>query len=856
MNKGIFRNYKKIFTAAQSFTKVAFLRYFGLALFLLISFETIAQVEVQGDEFVIDYSTPREFEVGGVTVSNIRYLDANALKTLFGIKPGDKIKIPGDELNKGIQNMWKQGILTDIKVYVKSLRGNLVFIDLYLTEKPRLSKFSFPGATKNEAEKLREKVGLVRGKVITPAILQTAEYQASQFYIDKGYFNVKVTAELKDDSLERNSQIILLRINKGKRVKIHEIIIDGNEVLSDNKIKGKLKETKEKSITHIFKVSKYIEENFEKDKAALIEKYQEMGYRDAEVVVDSVYRHDESTVTLYMKIYEGHQYYFRNLNFIGNTKHSSKELSSILGISKGEIYNKKKFDQSVFMNQSGRDISSLYLDDGYLFFNISPVEVRVENDSIDYEIRIQEGPQATVNKVSVSGNTKTNDRVIMREIRTQPGQLFSRNDVIRTQRELAQLGYFDPEKFDIKTMPNAADGTVDIEYVVEEKPSDQLELSGGYGAGQLVGTLGLSFTNFSMRNFLNGDAWRPLPTGDGQRLSLRAQSSGAQFQSYNISFTEPYLGGKKPNAFSVTVFHSVQNPGGRKKTDPLRQTLQVTGVSVGLGKRLSWPDDFFMLYHELSFQRYKLQNYQGQFLYEDGQSYSIALTETFSRNSVDQPIYPRRGSNFSLSMALTPPYSLFRKNRNTDYSTLPPEEKYKWIEYNKWKFNAEVFSKLAGNLVLHTRMQFGFLGYYNPAIGQSPFERFWLGGDGLSGFSLDGREIIALRGYDNNSLTPYVNGQYVGGCVYNKYTVELRYPVSLNPSATIYGLAYMEAGNDFLRFKDYSPFNIKRSAGAGVRIFLPMFGLLGLDWGYGFDNSETQYGIGGSHFHFMIGQQF
>jgi outer membrane protein insertion porin family len=549
-----------------------------------------------------------------------------------------------------------------------------------------------------------------------------------------------------------------------------------------------------------------------------------------------------------IRVDEGPKYYFRNITWIGNTKYSANDLNKVLGIKKGDVFNQKKLDEALFGSQSGRDITTLYMDYGYLFFSVTPVEVQVSGDSIDYEMRIYEGKQAIVNKITVVGNTKTNDKVIMREIRTQPGQLFSRTDIIRTQRELAQLGYFDQEKLGVNPKPNPLDGTVDIEYVVEERPSDQVELSGGWGAGQVVGTLGLSFNNFSAKSMFKKGAWTPLPSGDGQRLSLRAQTNGKFYQSYSASFTEPWLGGKKPNSLSVSVYRSIQS-NGRKKSDASRQSIQINGVSVGLGQRLRVPDDYFSIYHEVSFQHYTLDNYGSTFLFSDGYSYNINLQETVSRNSIDAPIYPRTGSQFSFTLQLTPPYSMFS---DKDYANATEQEKYKFIEYHKWKFGASWFTPLAWNkLVLNVKANFAFLGYYSKGIGPSPFERFYLGGDGLSGFSLDGREIIAQRGYPNNSLSP--DG---GGTIYDKYTLEMRYPLSLNPAATIYVLGFLEAGNAFNSFREFDPFNVKRAAGAGVRIFLPMFGLLGLDYGWGFDNVPGTIGPSEGNFHFTIGQQF
>jgi len=673
------------------------------------------------------------------------------------------------------------------------------------------------------------------------------------FYIEKGYLNA--TAEVREvkDSTFANRVVLIIDVDKKNRIKIHSLEFEGNTYFSDKKLRKAMKETKVKKWYKIFTSSKFLDEKYQEDKAKVIAKYTDKGYRDAKIVSDTVFKHDEKTVDIRITIDEGKQYYFRNITWVGNIKYTSHVLDSILGIRKGDIYEGSVLDERLFMNQSGRDISSLYMDDGYLFFSVTPVEVNVENDSIDLEMRIYEGKQARINKVTVVGNVKTNDRVIMREIRTKPGELFSREKIIRTQRELAQLGYFDQEKLGVNPKPNPIDGTVDIEYTVEEKPSDQLELSGGYGSNQLVGTLGLSFNNFSARNIFNGASYSPLPSGDGQKLSLRAQTNGKYYQSYNASFTEPWLGGKKPNSLSVSIFRSIQS-NGVSKGELNRQSIEITGASVGLGKRLKKPDDYFTNYIEASYQYYVLNNYGGTFLFANGYSNNLSFQESISRNSVDAPIYPRTGSTVSLTLQFTLPYSLFN---DIDYRTATDAERYKFIEYHKWKFSSSWFTKLAGNLVLNTKIQYGFLGLYNRNVGASPFERFYLGGDGLSGYALDGREIIALRGYANNSVTPRnANNAQVGGTIFDKYTLELRYPLSLNPSATIYLLAFAEGGNSWLKFNEFNPFSAKRSAGMGVRIYLPVFGLLGLDWGYGFDEIPNDPGVNKGQFHFSIGQQF
>ncbi len=834
-------------------------------LLLFFCSPALAQVQALSADSAIDFSTPREYELGGITVTGVRFLDESVLITLTGLNVGDKYRIPGDPISNAIENLWKQGILADIKVVATKVIDNRIFLEFQLQERPRLSRFTFKGVSKGEADKLREKLMLVKGKVITENLLQTTKNQVTDYFVKKGKLFTEVEIATQRDSTDGpNSELMVINVKNKFKVKIEAVNFHGNTEFSSKKLHHKMKGTKEAAFWKIFTSSKYTDEAYEKDKEKIVAMYNSKGYRDARIVRDSVYKVKNNRVSIDMTIEEGHKYYFRNITWLGNTKYTSATLDQILGISKGDVYNAEKLQQSLEMNQNGRDISSLYMDDGYLFFQVTPVEVQIDGDSIDMEMRIYEGKQAVINKVTVKGNTKTNDKVVMREIYTKPGQLFNRSDIIRTQRELAQLGYFDQEKLGVNPKPNPADGTVDIEYVVEEKPSDQLELSGGWGGGAgVVGTLGLSFNNFSLRNIPHRDSWSPLPSGDGQRLSLRFQSNGRYYQSYNASFTEPWLGGRKPNSLTVSVYNSIQT-NGLKRSDPDRSSLNILGTSVGLGRRMKQPDDYFNIYHEISLQHYTLKNWTGTFLFSNGNSNNLSIQQTISRSSTDGLIWIRSGSQVNFTIQATPPFSLF--NKGFDYKEATSNEKYKWIEYHKWKFSGSWFKALGSKFVLFNRAQFGFLGYYNKDIGQSPFERFYLGGDGLSGFSLDGREIIALRGYENNSVTPEqvipnsTGTSYslstVGGTAYNKFTMELRYPVSLNPASTIYVLGFVEGGNNYLGMKKYSPFQLKRSAGVGVRIFLPMFGLLGLDWGYGFDGVENTPGAGGAHFHFTIGQQF
>lgn len=835
------------------------MRHFKWVIFILLVLTriyTFAQIVIGDNE--IDLSIPKEYEIGGVVFTGVDYMDVNALRIISGLSTGQKIVIPGKQLSDAIKNLWKQKLFAHIEVYLYRKDGNLVFLEFRLEERPRLSKFKITGVKKGEADDIREKIHLVRGRVLTDEVTIQVENTIKKHFIDKGYPQVKVDIRQEPDTTMKNHVMLFIHIKKGPRIKIKEIKIDGNEALSDRKIKRTMKKTKTNEWWTIFTISKFKPKLFEEDKEKIIAKYNEKGYRDARIVRDTVYMNpDKKTLTIEMTIYEGPRYYFRNIEFVGNTKYSDQELRTVLGIKKGDVYNQKQLETRLYMNPNGTDITSLYMDQGYLFFSLTPVEKKIENDSIDLEIRIYEGKQATVNKVYVRGNNKTNDHVIMREIRTKPGQLFSRSDIIRTQRELASLGYFDPEKLGVNPKPNPENGTVDIEYVVEEKPSDQIQLSGGFGGNQVVGNLGIVFTNFSTRNFFKKDAWRPLPSGDGQRLSVNAQSTGSWYQSYNISFTEPWLGGKNPNSLTLTAYHSVYTNGarkflkdslGQKYINPARQAMIVTGFVTGFGKRLKWPDDYFSLYLEANYAYYDLRNYTGAFIFSNGYTNNVNFTINLTRNSTDQPIYPKTGSMINLSFNFTPPYSYFRQDVN--YGDLPLNKRFHMLEYHKWKIQGNWYVPLAGKLVLRTFAGWGFLGYYTKSIGIAPFERFYMGGSGLTNFQLDGREIIALRGYEDGALSPRT-----GASIATKYTAELRYPLSTNPNATIFVLSFAEAGNSWTRFKYFNPFQVYRSAGMGIRIFMPMFGLLGLDWGYRFDSVpgvHTSQSARGQ-LHFMIG---
>jgi len=839
------------------------LRYLISIIFAFLIFTNIfGQVSLNSNN--LDYSKPAEYEVGGITVSGIKYLDSRALINLSGLAVGDKIQIPGEEITSAIEKLWKQGLFSDIQITKTKIVNNTIFLDIYLQERPRLSKFALSGMKKSEADDIRDLLSLRKGDQVTDNILNNSKNKIRNYFVDKGYYNVDINIRQVDDTTLLNNVILFFDVKKHEKVKIKQITFEGNNVLNDSskflffnikpttlmpdaKLKRIMKDTKEKKFTRLFKTSKFINSNFIEDKKKIISKYNSKGYRDAQIVFDTVYKYNDRLLSIDIKIKEGEKYYFGDITWVGNTKYKSEVLSKILGINKGDVYDQEFLDNRLFVDENS--VSSIYLDNGYLFFSLTPVEVSVTDNTIDIEMRIFEGKQARVKNVTIVGNTKTHEHVIRREIRTKPGELFSRKDIIRTQRELAQLGYFNPEKLNVNPKPNPVDGTVDLEYIVEEKPSDQIELSGGWGAQMIVGTLGLTFNNFSLRNIFNGSAWSPLPSGDGQRLNIRAQTNGVYYQAYSMSFTEPWLGGKKPNSLTVSLYHNIYT-NGRKASDPSRQDMKITGAAVGLGRRLKWPDDFFTLYNELGYQLYDLNKYEymSLFKFTDGKANNISFKTVISRNSVDQPIYPRRGSLFSVSLQFTPPYSLFN---GKDYTTMNSKERYKFVEYHKWKFSAAWYQRIIGNLVVTARGEIGILGMYNSDVGPSPFEGFNVGGDGLMSYNISGTETIALRGYANGALTPAG-----AASAYAKYTLEMRYPLSLDPNATLYALTFLEAGNAWYDLKNVNPFNVHRAAGVGVRIFLPMFGKLGVDWGYGFDPVYGNISTSGSQFHFIIGQNF
>ena len=803
--------------------------------------------QISLNQIDIDYKNPSEYTVAGITIEGTKFLDHQTLIQISSIEIGQRIMIPGDEITKAINILWKQGLFSDVQINIDKIEGSKVFLTFYLEERSRLSKFKFEGIKKADVDELRDKIKLVRGKILTENLINNTKNIVKDFFIEKGFYKTQVDLSYQKDTVTKNHMILLVKINKNEKVKIDKITFNGNSVFNEKKLKRLMKETKEKKTLRIFKASKFLSNAFSDDKESIISKYNESGYRDAKIESDSINFNSEGNLEISISIKEGNPYYFGDINFVGNTKYSNRELTELIGIEKGDIFNESIIQTRLLGSPDSRDVHSLYLDNGYLFSQVNPVEINVENDTINMEVRIYEGIQARVNRVSVVGNTKTNDHVIMREIRTKPGDLFNRSLIIRSNRELATLNYFNPETLDIDVKPDPQKGTVDLTYKVEEKSSDQIELQGGWGANRIIGTFRVSFNNFSSKNIFNKGAWTPLPSGDGQRLSLSASSNGVQYQSYNISFTEPWLGGKKPNALSIGAYHSITT-NGLDRDNENRGEFNVTGFSLGLGKRLTFPDDFFTLYQNLNFKKYNVDNYNlGSF--DEGTFYNYSYSFVLGRNSVDQPTFPRKGSNMKLTIQLTPPYSLF--DDIDDYSTPEGLVQNKWVEYHKWNIGANWFSSLANKLVLKTNLEYGLIGKYSSEKALSQFERYYVGGDGLSGYALDGREVIALRGYSNNSLSPDN-----GATVYNKYTLEMRYALSLNPQSPIFALAFIEAGNTWNNLFKFNPFEIKRSAGVGIRITIPMIGIMGVDWGYGFDDVPGKPDANGGQFHFSINQQF
>jgi outer membrane protein insertion porin family len=810
----------------------------------------------------VNFLNPQTYTIAALIVEGVDNYDHDAIRVISGLTIGKEIKVPGEDFSKAIKNLWEQNLFSNVEVGYTDIDevNEEIFLYIKLTGRPKLSKWKYEGVKKGEVDKIKEIIDLRSGDVITEPLVKQTEKLIRGFYQEKGYLRAEVVITEKVDTTVFNSREWNIAVNKGERIKIQHINIYGNETVdlshyespikkrivafgvSDNGIRKSMKDTKQKGIFRIFSRSKFNQTAYARDKKIIEEKFNGIGLRDAKIVRDSIYEIDDQHIGIDIYVDQGKKYYFGDITWVGNTKYRSGLLDTILGIKDGDVYDKARLEQRLYMSADNSDITSIYMDKGYLFFTITPVELNItDGNKINYEMRINEGKEARYGEIRIMGNTKTNDHVIRRELRTKPGDLFSRADIIRTQRELSQLGYFDNEQFQINPIPNPADGTVDIEYTVVEKSSDQIELSGGYGGGRLIGTLGLTFTNFSTKNIFKKEAWSPLPSGDGQRLSLRGQSYGRGFQSYNLSFTEPWLGGKKPISLTGFMTHSnIAQTSTISNDNDLK--IGVTSIGVGLGSRLKWPDDFFSVYSEINYTYYDLLNAGSRFVFATGYSNDISLGLTFTRNSIDNPIYPRGGSNFKLLTKSTLPYSRF--DGVDDYSEYSQQELYKFAEYFKIKFTGEWYLPLSKDkkLVLVPKFGYGFMGGYSEAKGNTPFQRFYLGGNGLNGqINYDGRELITLRGYDvQNGLSTELGDPLIA-----KYSIELRYPLSLNPSATIYGLAFLEAGNTYTSFKTFNPFDVKRSVGVGARVFLPMFGMLGVDLGWGFDPiSSDRLGAG------------
>lgn len=858
---------------------------------LLFSIGAVAQEKIVNPE--ISYAgTPRSGVIGGIAVSGVEGYEDYMLTGISGLTVGQKIELPGQEITEAVKRYWKHGLFSNVQIAADSIVGDKIYLHFYLALRPRVSTINYIGVKKSEREDLETKLGLLKGNQITPNMIDRAELLAKNYFDDKGYKNAEINIRQRDDVTAKNQVILDVEIDKKEKMKVRQIIIEGNKNLSDSKIKGGLftkgaftKTHEAGKLSTFLKSKKYTPERYKTDKQNLIDKYNELGYRDATIVEDSVWNVDDKHVSIYLKVDEGKKYYIRNITWVGNTVFSTDYLSRLLGMKKGDVYNQKFMHKR--LSEDDDAVGNEYWNNGYLFYNLQPTEVNIVGDSIDLEMRIMEGNQAHISRVRINGNTRVYENVVRRELRTKPGDLFSKEALMRSAREMASMGHFDPEQINPDVRPNYEDGTVDINWDLVQKPNDQVEFSLGWGQTGVIGRIGLKLNNFSMANLFNKNKEHRgiLPVGDGEVLSIGAQTNGTYYQSYNASYSTNWFGGKRPIQFTVGAYFSKQtdvssnyynnaymenyynylygvgnsyNNYYENFYDPDKY-VKLLGVSVGWGKRLRWPDDYFQLSVELAYQRYMLKNWQ-YFIVTNGNCNNLNLGITLSRVSTDNQLFPRRGSEFMASLTITPPWSAFEHkdyknlavNPESPTYTAEQQEKYRWVEYHKWKFRAKTYTALTNGqkcFVLMTRVEFGLLGSYNK-YKKSPFETYYMGGDGMSGYSTGyAEETIGLRGYDNGSLTPYGYEGYA----YDRFTLELRYPFLLG-NTTIYGLGFLEAGNAWNDTKDFNPFDMKRSAGIGVRIFLPMVGLMGIDWAYGFDKV---FGTrGGSQFHFILGQEF
>ena len=847
---------------------------------------------------VIYSPMPRSYEIAGIDVKGVNNVDDYVIIGYSGLSVGEKVEIPGDDITNAVKRFWRQGLYSKVQIKVTKIVGDKAWLEIDLRQQPRMSELRFEGVKGGERKDLNERLGMVEGQQLTPNIIDRAKKIIQKYYADKGFKNASVTMRQQPDLSKENQVILTADIDRHNKVKVHKIYIDGNEVLSDSRVKRAMKKTNEKgNLLNIFKQKKFVDSDYRDDKQRIIDKYNELGYRDAKIVSDSVARYDDNTVDVFLNVDEGKRYYISDISWIGNTVYPTETLGNVLGIYPGDVYNQKLLNKRT--QEDDDAVSSLYLDNGYLFFQLVPIEENIKGDSIALQMRMFEGPQARINRVVINGNDQLFEKVIRRDLRVRPGELFSKSDLMRSAREIAASGHFNPETMGVDPQPNENDGTVDIVFNLDSKANDKVQISFGWGQSGLTGQVGLSFSNFSMKNLFNPGSYRGIiPRGDGQTFSISAQTNAKYYQSYNISFMDPWVGGKRPNSLSVSLDYSrstginssfynnnwnyayLYSPyyNGSAGTnygtyayenayDP-NKVLQLAGVSVGFGTRLTWPDDYFMFQASLSYRWYYLKNWEYLYYMNNGTSNSLMLGLHLSRESIDNPIYTRRGSSFAVDVTLTPPTSLFSKNkdwkklseqadyynRDTKSREAARAELYRWIEYWKVKFKSKTYTPLTDpngqwTLVLMTRADFALLGSYNKYF-KTPFETFYFGGDGMSGSYTYATETVAMRGYENGQFTP--NGYE--GYAYGRFGVELHFPFLLQPTTTIYALAFAEAGNCWTSVKDFSPFNLKRSAGVGVRVYLSMLGILGIDWGYGFDKVWGRRG--GSQLHFVLGQEF
>ena len=838
-----------------------------------------------GKDVVIDYNSPKKYIVGGVRVEGRQHVSEQQILQISGLQEGLEVTVPGDDISSIVKRLWLQRMFEDVSVSIDSIAPSrdTAFFKISVIERPRVSRWTFSGVKSGEEKELRDRLNLKRGGEFSEYVAKTATDIIKRYYKEKGFLNVDVDVNTKRDTMVRSAIRVQFDVDRGEKVKIKTITFTGADHVKEAKMVRSMKKTRDARFMNFFSSKKFNESEYVNDKKALISVFNEAGYRDARIVKDTMYYVEPGRLQIDFEIDEGKKYYFTDITWTGNSVFASQSLDQLLMINKGDVYDVVTMEKRLYGGgkETEGNVSTLYRDNGYLFFNLQPVELNIEGDSVDVEIRIVEGKPATLNNIIINGNDLTNERVIRRQLFTRPGDLFTQTAFERSIIEIASMGQFDPESI---TDPNTGysiiqdpmNSTVDFVYDVTEKPSSQLELSGGWGGNTFVATVGVSFNNFSTRRFFDKTAWRPVPLGDAQNLAIRFQTNGTYYTSLSASFSEPWLFGKKPTSLSMSLYYTRQTMSNLYfNILNNEQYMEVYGFAAGLGNRLKWPDNYFVLYNQLSWQTYKLQDWPYNFLFNSGLSHNLSYTLRLSRNTTDQQIYPRMGSDFSFALQFTPPYSLLRKKdygrldaegrpmkvedpREIDYNFQTSQDRYKWIEYHKWTFKGALYTKLVGDLVLMARAQFGYLGYYNRKWGYSPFEGFRVGGDGMSGYDTYGSEIVSLRGYENYSLTPladsdYSSGNYYAGNVYDKFTVELRYPLILQPQSTIFALLFLEGGNAWADIRKFNPFQIRRSAGVGVRVFLPMIGLLGVDWGYGFDNHD---GNGGSQFHFVIGQQF